>query len=73
MPATTTHGFFQIADDVLDAGEDDPCSLVRAIGVEASRQRAEALLGQALELLEDFGESAAALRGLLRYAVRRSE
>lgn len=64
---------FQIADDVLDAGEDDPCSLVRAIGVEASRQRAESLLGQALELLEDFGESAAALRGLLRYAVRRSE
>ena len=64
---------FQIADDVLDAGEDDPCSLVRAIGVEASQQRAELLLEQSLALLENFGEVAEALRGLLRYAVRRSE
>jgi len=64
---------FQIADDVLDAGEDDPCSLVRAIGVEASRERAELLLEEALGLLEDLGDPAEALRGLLRYAVRRSE
>ncbi len=64
---------FQIADDVLDAGEDDPCSLVRAVGVEASAQRGEALLGESLQMLEDFGEPAEALRGLLGYAVRRSE
>lgn len=64
---------FQIADDVLDAGEDDPCSLVRAIGVEASTRRGEELLGESLQLLEDFGEPAEALRGLLGYALRRSE
>ena len=64
---------FQIADDVLDAGEDDPCSLVHAIGVAASTRRGEQLLAESLELLEDFGEPAEALRGLLRYALRRSE
>lgn len=64
---------FQIADDLLDEGEDDSCSLVRAIGVEASTQRAERLLREALEFLEGFGEPAEALRGLLGYAVRRSE
>jgi len=64
---------FQIADDVLDAGEEDPCSLVRAIGLEASTQRAESLLAAALEILDGFGEPAEALRGLLRYAVRRRE
>ncbi len=64
---------FQIADDVLDAGEDDPCSLVRAVGVEAAARRGEELLGESLQLLEDFGEPAEALRGLLGYALRRSE
>ena len=70
---------FQIADDLLDADEDDPCSLVRAIGSEASLGRAEALLGQAEAALDDMmekgelGDRAALLRGLMRYAVRRSE
>jgi geranylgeranyl diphosphate synthase type II len=64
---------FQIADDVLDAGEDDPCSLVRAIGVDASRARAEALLEEAQAEIADLGDRAEPLRGLVRYAVRRSE
>jgi len=64
---------FQIADDLLDDGEDDPCSLLRALPAEAARARAEALLESALEELEDLGEPAEPLRELARFAVRRSE
>ena len=63
---------FQIADDVLDEGEDDPCSLVRAIGVDAARERAEKLLTSALAQLEDLGEKAEPLRELVRFSVRRT-
>jgi len=63
---------FQIADDVLDEGEDDPCSLVRAIGVDAARERAEQLLAQALAELEPLGAKAEALRELVRFSVRRT-
>jgi geranylgeranyl pyrophosphate synthase len=64
---------FQIADDVLDAGEDDLCSLVRAIGIDAAKQRAEQLLASALDELSEFGECAEPLRALVRFAVRRRE
>jgi geranylgeranyl pyrophosphate synthase len=64
---------FQIADDVLDAGEADACSMVRAIGVEAARSRAEELLASALDEIEALGECAEPLRALARYAVWRSE
>jgi geranylgeranyl diphosphate synthase type II len=63
---------FQIADDVLDEGEDDPCSLLRAVGVEGSKARAEELLEVALAELEDMGERAEPLRELVRFSVRRS-
>jgi len=63
---------FQIADDVLDEGEDDPCSLVRAVGVEAARARAEQLLKSALAELEELGEKAEPLRELVRFSVRRT-
>lgn len=63
---------FQIADDLLDEGEDDPCSLVRALGPEAARDRAEALLAQALRAVENLDERAEPLRELARFAVRRS-
>jgi len=63
---------FQIADDVLDEGEDDLCSLVRAIGVDAARERAEELLATALAELEDLGEKAEPLRELVRFSVRRT-
>ena len=62
---------FQIADDCLDADEDDGCSLVTIEGVEASRARAEALLQAGLAGLEGAGEGAEPLRALARFAVRR--
>jgi geranylgeranyl pyrophosphate synthase len=64
---------FQIADDVLDAGEADACSMVHAIGVDAARERAGALLTSALDQIESLGDCADPLRSLARYAVWRSE
>ena len=64
---------FQIADDVLDEGEEDPCSLVRAIGIDAARERAESLLADALDEMTMLGERAEPLRALVRFAVRRHE
>ena len=63
---------FQIADDVLDADDDEPCSLVAHLGVEGARRRAEDLLESALVEIEDLGEPAEALRELARFAVRRA-
>lgn len=62
---------FQIADDLLDAEDDDPCSWVTALGTDAARQRAELLLDTALARVEDLGEPAEPLRELARFAVRR--
>lgn len=62
---------FQIADDLLDAREDGACSLVRVLGPDAARRRAEVLLTQALAEIESWGECAEPLRELARYAVRR--
>ena len=62
---------FQIADDCLDAEDEDGCSLVALEGVEPARARAEALLDDVLAGLEGAGESAEPLRALARFAVRR--
>ncbi len=74
------HGFgydvgiaFQIADDLLDEGEDDPCSLVTALGADAARARANDLLDEALEGIASFGEAAKPLRALARFAVKRTQ
>jgi geranylgeranyl diphosphate synthase type II len=64
---------FQIADDLLDEGKGDACSLVRAVGREAARARAEALLDTALLAIDTLGDRAEPLRELARFAVRRSE
>jgi geranylgeranyl diphosphate synthase type II len=64
---------FQIADDLLDAPRAEACSLVRAVGAPAARERAEALLATALAELEGFGERAEPLREMARAAVRRSQ
>jgi len=64
---------FQIADDLDDDAEGDSCSMVRAVGAEAARARAKALLTAALCEIEDLSERAEPLRALARYAVRRSE
>jgi geranylgeranyl pyrophosphate synthase len=62
---------FQIADDLLDDGEDGACSLVRVLGAERARERAEALLAGALDSIRDLPERAEPLRELARAAVRR--
>jgi geranylgeranyl diphosphate synthase type II len=63
---------FQIADDLLDAGQDD-CSLVALLGAEAARERGETYLREALAQLEPFGARAGALRALALFALRRKE
>ena len=62
---------FQITDDLLDADDDEGCSLVRVIGEAAARERAQALQGQALAGIAELGARAEPLRALLRYAVQR--
>jgi len=62
---------FQIADDWLDRDADEACSLVRAIGADAARARADALLAEALEAIEPLGAPAEPLRELARFAVWR--
>lgn len=63
---------FQIADDRLDADDDDGISVVRLEGQAAAHRRAEALLDGALALIEDWGERAEPLRELACFAVRRT-
>ena len=63
---------FQIADDWLDRDRDESCSLVRAVGAEGARERAQTLLTSALGRLEALGDAAEPLRELMRFAVRRS-
>jgi geranylgeranyl diphosphate synthase type II len=62
---------FQIADDWLDRDAEEACSLVRLLGPERARARAEALLEEALSMLEPFGAPAEPLRELARFAVWR--
>jgi geranylgeranyl diphosphate synthase type II len=62
---------FQITDDLLDADEDEGCSLVRVVGEAAARERAQALLDSALAEIGELGARAEPLRALLRYAVHR--
>jgi geranylgeranyl diphosphate synthase type II len=62
---------FQIADDLLDQGSDEGCSLVRALGAERARLRADDLLAGALAEIEDLGERAEPLRELARFAAVR--
>jgi geranylgeranyl diphosphate synthase type II len=62
---------FQIADDLLDADDSDGCSVLRALGEPAARERAQVLTAEALAALEDFGAGAEPLRALVRYAIER--
>ncbi len=64
---------FQIADDLLDDHEDQACSLVRALGAEAARARADALLETALAEIDELDARAEPLRELARFAVRRKQ
>ena len=62
---------FQIADDLLDQESDEGCSLVRVLGADGARARAEQHLARALGEIEDLGERAEPLRELARFAVLR--
>ncbi len=78
---------FQIKDDILDvegethvigkpSGSDeklDKATYPSLFGIEASRQRCDELLGQALARLERFGDAAAPLEWLARYIVARGQ
>jgi geranylgeranyl pyrophosphate synthase len=59
---------FQITDDLLDADDDEGCSLVRVIGEAAARERAQALLDSALAEIAGLDARAESLRALLRAA-----
>jgi geranylgeranyl diphosphate synthase type II len=71
--ATRVGVAFQIADDALDADSDEACSLVRLIGADASRARADAMLAEAIDLLEPFGAPAEPLREIARFTVTRAQ
>ena len=62
---------FQIADDLLDREDDEPCSSVRVLGEAGARARAEGLIHEALGVLENYGPGADALRALARFAIGR--
>ncbi len=64
---------FQIADDLLDADEDEGCTLLHVLDPVAARARAEDLLSGVIAALDSLGEAAGPLQGLARYAVRREE
>ena len=76
---------FQITDDILDIegdaellGKTPGSDVARgkvtypaAIGLERSREEAKGLVGEALEVLSEFGEQAEPLRALAKYIVTR--
>lgn len=62
---------FQITDDLLDADEDEGCSLLRVLSQDEARARSETLLARALGRIDPLGEPAEPLRELARFAVRR--
>lgn len=77
---------FQVRDDILDvegnsatlgktAGKDAhqaKPTFPSTIGLDASRQRLDELIGQALDSIADLGHRAEPLRQLARYAARRT-
>ncbi|MCH2170026.1 polyprenyl synthetase family protein [Myxococcota bacterium] len=63
---------FQIADDLLDRDDDDPCNLLRVMSSDTVGERAAYWLSCALREVEDWGETAQPLRHLARFAIGRS-
>ena len=65
---------FQLADDVLDAeqdeGDDGPPSFVRLLGIDETRRRARALVDEAISLVSDLPRPDA-LVAIARFVVER--
>jgi geranylgeranyl pyrophosphate synthase len=61
---------FQIADDLLDAGEDEP-SYLRFLGEEGTRTEARRVVDGAMGRIEGFGEAGSLLRALALRCVER--
>ncbi len=64
---------FQIADDLLDRDDDEPCSSVRVLGEEGARVRAAEIAAEAESCLEPYGAAADPLRALARFAIGREQ
>jgi len=77
---------FQIADDVLDIeggkeiGKDVGSDLnkkkatyPKLLGLEASKEKAQEMVDQALESIKEFDETATPLREIAKYIVRRKK
>ncbi len=78
---------FQVVDDLLDVsgnettvgkrvGKDSErgkTTYPSVLGIEASQERAEALIDEACRAIETFGEAAAPLRELARYVSQRNK
>ena len=62
---------FQIADDLLDREDDEPCSSVRVLGEAGARKRAAELVEEAEERLSPYGTAADPLRALARFSIGR--
>ncbi len=62
---------FQIADDLLDRDDDEPCSSVRVLGEAGARKRAAELVEEAEERLSPYGTAADPLRALARFSIGR--
>ena len=62
---------FQIADDILDVGEEGKATYPSLYGLEKSKELARQTVDEALAALADFDEKADPLRALARFIIER--
>jgi len=62
---------FQIADDIKDGNKNTEPSFVKAVGLEKAKETCAALLQQAHQALESFGDRARGLKDLVSHLYER--
>jgi geranylgeranyl diphosphate synthase type II len=62
---------FQIADDIKDGDKNNEPSFVKAVGLEKAKETCTALLHQAHQALESFGDKALGLKNLISHLYER--